>query len=977
MQVSAMRRNAPITSPAFLSYTVQNSLLQRNIEPQQWLLLSDDAKQYQMNVSTNIDKAFMYEDFPPGNPNLRWTTGRRSQFELAFYDWVRSRVDPRKHWGLFSLFIRGKTGYQCRFYFLMCTAAHEKYPEVESEDDMALREKEDTAFRAIVFHVCQQFKATPAPTMVCNSVTEFPGRKIQVGGTRCYASSVLQFLTRMQELMDLLQRQIVVPRHNTCRLAADLLELRRNIGLPGPPISIQHILDQLWFNWREQQDVHEFYLAVIDRLASEMEGTHRMELSEMFDAEYVWPDDLDKTKLYRVKTRCIELPTPEEDDTLDELLASFLSDNRLEKFPKLIALHINRNKVTMPVFEREHNDEFITEKTMVDIRCPEELYFNSMRYQLVFTVLHSGASSEYGHYIGIIRGTTYAVYVDGGNVSFLSPQDSTRQQKIAESQVCFVVYQRDIHVQSSFSLPAGNPPAHIDGTAHQSAAWTLGRQYVMHGTSVKRTRRTSQPDAISEFTKELMSYIETTKREMHYLSDKDKIFISHMAGKGLSLSEIAEMIQRHRATVGRFLRSPIGLEPATRDTMINDKRLQSIILNESKDIDGKRLSCKRLAQMMKDKHGVEISKETVRQLRRAIGMRFLRPIPQCDMTDVHKANRVVFAVDWIEKRTNLMRRTPIIFSDESKLCLTDNGNRLWRIPGECCECEYISRRQHPVQVMIWACVGVGHKSELFRFEETCNKETYMRLLTDNGIFAKLNAKFGEKQYVFQQDNAPPHVARQTLAWLEEQTILLKGWPPHSPDLNPIEILWAITKAKINVIGIKNDDELFARAYAVWHDMSQEIVDNVCSSFEARLRTVIHLRGNTLNGHWTLVHKVHMLIKNTNIKEIDAKVEDLFRNPDGYTVKTGDDDPLLEISRMDTEILSEMNSTQSNDEIETESSEEQTEDEFGCDFHTLPEPEDTNADRQPTPSRPVRRGINLRELFEKFKSLFTNIVSFPR
>ena len=194
-----MRTNAPVTYPAFLSYTVQNSLLQRNIEPHQWLVLNDDAKQYLMTVSTDIDKAFMYADFPPGNPNLRWTTGRRSRFELAFYDWVRSKVDPRKHWGLFSLFIRGKTGYQCRFYFLMCTAAHEKYPEVESEDEMALKEKEDTAFRAIASYVCQRFKATPVPTMVCNSVTESPGRAIEVGVTCCYASPVLQFLTRIQE----------------------------------------------------------------------------------------------------------------------------------------------------------------------------------------------------------------------------------------------------------------------------------------------------------------------------------------------------------------------------------------------------------------------------------------------------------------------------------------------------------------------------------------------------------------------------------------------------------------------------------------------------------------------------------------------------------------------------------------------------------------------------------------------------------
>ena len=39
---------------------------------------------------------------------------------------------------------------------------------------------------------------------------------------------------------------------------------------------------------------------------------------------------------------------------------------------------------------------------------------------------------------------------------------------------------------------------------------------------------------------------------------------------------------------------------------------------------------------------------------------------------------------------------------------------------------------------------------------------------------------------FQQDNASIHKAGITKTWFEENAISLLDWPPHSPDLNPIE-----------------------------------------------------------------------------------------------------------------------------------------------------------------------------------------------
>ena len=107
--------------------------------------------------------------------------------------------------------------------------------------------------------------------------------------------------------------------------------------------------------------------------------------------------------------------------------------------------------------------------------------------------------------------------------------------------------------------------------------------------------------------------------------------------------------------------------------------------------------------------------------------------------------------------------------------------------------------------------------------------------------------------IFMQDNAPSHASKYSTAWLASKGLKdawIMTWPPSSPDLNPIENLWALLKREIY-----SDGRQYTFLNSIWEavvaasvKIDREQIKKLTDSMDGRLMAVIENKGGYI-GHW--------------------------------------------------------------------------------------------------------------------------------
>lgn len=101
-------------------------------------------------------------------------------------------------------------------------------------------------------------------------------------------------------------------------------------------------------------------------------------------------------------------------------------------------------------------------------------------------------------------------------------------------------------------------------------------------------------------------------------------------------------------------------------------------------------------------------------------------------------------------------------------------------------------------------------------------------------------------FIFQQDGAPAHRARETVELLQRVTpdfIPPTLWPPNSPDLNPVDYrIWGIMQEKVYRTKVRDVDDLRERIVKAWEELDQRIIDCAVGEWRKRLRACVRVAG---------------------------------------------------------------------------------------------------------------------------------------
>ena len=104
-------------------------------------------------------------------------------------------------------------------------------------------------------------------------------------------------------------------------------------------------------------------------------------------------------------------------------------------------------------------------------------------------------------------------------------------------------------------------------------------------------------------------------------------------------------------------------------------------------------------------------------------------------------------------------------------------------------------------------------------------------------------------YVFQQDGAPAHRARETIDLLTSETpdfIPPTLWPPNCPDLNPVDYkILGVTQERVYRTKVRDVEEFRQRILAAWDELDQRMIDAAVTQWRARLRACVEAAG----GHF--------------------------------------------------------------------------------------------------------------------------------
>jgi transposase len=333
--------------------------------------------------------------------------------------------------------------------------------------------------------------------------------------------------------------------------------------------------------------------------------------------------------------------------------------------------------------------------------------------------------------------------------------------------------------------------------------------------------------------------------------DKRRVIL-RLRNKGESYRYIARVVDVHHSTVARVIKrfhetGAVAPAPIPGRPRALSKREQRYALRrvQAKPI----CSIPALATELSAEWKKRVTAYMLRLVLRSNGFKPCKPAKKPLLSAAHKKARLAFAQKYVEKGPEFWRR--VVFSDESsiKVFPTPSGLWVWRRPGE----RFAPRHFVPTvqkgggSFMVWGCLTSKGVGWLAKLKEGADSQLYTEILEDEleqTIGHYWRSKREQRQVVFQHDGASIHTAKVVKEYLGRQRYTVLDWPAKSPDLSPIENLWADLKRRLQARQeeIKDQKSLWEVVQEVWEATPAQTCKDLVDSMPRRLRAVINAKG---------------------------------------------------------------------------------------------------------------------------------------
>ena len=204
--------------------------------------------------------------------------------------------------------------------------------------------------------------------------------------------------------------------------------------------------------------------------------------------------------------------------------------------------------------------------------------------------------------------------------------------------------------------------------------------------------------------------------------------------------------------------------------------------------------------------------------------------------------RVEFAKKYLNWSINEWKL--VCFSDETKINrLGSDGRKYIRRPiNQDLNPKYTKTvvKHGGGSLMLWGCFSSFGVGPIRKINGIMDQYQYKEILENELL------PFSDEHlpllWKFQHDNDPKHTAKSVKTFLEKKRINVLPWPSNSPDLNPIENLWAHVKNNVGKKNHKNLDELFEDTKKVWSEIPNTLIQKLIESMPRRCAAVGKIKG---------------------------------------------------------------------------------------------------------------------------------------